>query len=229
MTDTVVVPEIYKAIEVIQAKVGAIPKNGVGPANKGSFAFIKAEDVLDAIHAQLVENHVIVIPTIRHSKHETVRDGGRAYTTAAVEVDYQYVSTVDGSSIVTTSVGEGSDIGSDTATRKAATMALKISHLHMFTIPNTDINLDDEGYEPAAGAAASEPKSNRAVSKAKSTSTSAKADSLEKIRAKVKAAGQKKGLTPAGINELGDTIDSDWFANADALQKLLTEIEKLEG
>lgn len=213
---------IYGKIAAIQKAVGAIPKNGKGPAQKGGFAFIKAEDVLDKVHALLVENEVIVIPTIEYSKHETRIDGSRSYITATVSISYEYIAVEDGSSVVTTSVGEGSDIGSDTATRKAATQALKISHLHMFTIPNSEF--DDEGYEPVDKGG--EAKQNRAVAQAQNGkvtgATSASQNALNKVRAQVKVAGEKLGLTPAQINERGLDVDPDFFASEAHLKTLLT-------
>lgn len=216
---------IYSKIATIQKEVGAIPKNGQGPANKGSFAFIKAEDVLDKIHALLVEHEVIVVPKIKYVNHEVIRDQGRSNIYSTIEVEYRYIAVEDGSEIITTSVGEGSDIGSDTATRKAATQALKISHLHMFTIPNSEF--DDEGYEPPGGG---EEKSNRTVAKARQAAepkgaSSAQLDSLTKIRASVKAAAGKLGLSSQEINERGQKIDPDFFANPHHLKTLLSELE----
>lgn len=212
---------IYEKIAAIQKEVGAIEKNGRGPAQKGGFAFIKAEDVLDKIHALLVEHEVIVVPTIKYGKHDVRIDGSRSYISATIEVEYEYIAVEDGSSVITSSVGEGSDIGSDTATRKAATQALKISHLHMFTIPNSEF--DDEGYEPPGASA--EPKSNRAVTKA-SQPAAASGNSITKVRALVKAAGTKLGLSPTDINERGNKIDPDFFANVEALEKLLVVLNK---
>lgn len=209
---------IYQKIAAIQKEVGAIPKNGQGPPQKGGFAFIKAEDVLDKIHSLLVEHEVIVIPTITYGKHEVRTEGSRSYISACIDVQYEYIAVEDGSSVITTSVGEGSDIGSDTATRKAATQALKISHLHMFTIPNSEF--DDEGYEPPGEKA--EPKPNRAVAKAaQPASSAATSNSLTKARSLVKAAGAKLDLTPTELNERGQKIDKDFFGNIESLEKLL--------
>lgn len=220
---------IYEKIAAIQEAVGAIPKNGKGPAAKGGFAFIKAEDVLDKVHELLVKNKVIVIPNIQYTKHDTRIDGSRAYITATVSIEYEYIAIEDGSSITTTTVGEGSDIGSDTATRKAATQALKISHLHMFTIPNSEF--DDEGYEPVDKGG--DAKQNRAVSQAqngKVTGTTAqKQTELDKVRALVKAAGSKLGLTPQEINQQGQEIDPDFFASIDHLNALLAKFKADEA
>ena len=49
------VPKIYKAIAAIQAGVGNIPKNGVGPASQGSYKYVKNDDILEAISKRVNE------------------------------------------------------------------------------------------------------------------------------------------------------------------------------
>lgn len=216
---------IHRKIAAIQREVGAIPKNGQGPQNKGGFAYIKAEDILDKIHQLLVRYNVIVIPDIQYSKHEVVRDGGRGYTNATISVKYTYTDVDSGESITTSSVGEGSDIGSDTATRKAATQAMKISHLHMFTIPNSEF--DDEGYEPA-GAAEAKGKAKAdppALKRAVSGGAKGGGTSLTKLRAEVKAAGAAKGIKTADLNKMGSAISPSFIDEPESLEALLTHIK----
>lgn len=218
-------PAIYAKIAKIQAEVGAIPKTGVGPANKGSFAFIRAEDILDKIHALLVAQDVIVRPTITHTDFVVNRDSGRAYTNATVKAEYEFIAVEDGSTFVVTSVGEGSDIGSDTATRKAATMAMKIAHLHTFTIPNTNELSDDEGYEPTVKAEAAAKASPKAVSAAQKASTpsagaDAKQENITKLRAAVKVAAAPLNLTATELNDRGAALSSDFFNDPAALKSL---------
>ena len=143
------VGKIYEKMAKVQAEVGAIEKNGKGPAAKGGFAFIKYEDVLDKIHALLVREGVILVPELSFYDNRVIEANNRQNIYSRVEAKYTFVATQDGSSVTVSSVGEGSDIGSDTATRKAATQAMKIAFLHTFTIPNTDdgILLDNEGHE----------------------------------------------------------------------------------
>lgn len=173
------VGSIFQKIATIQAEVGAIPRAGVGPSAKGSFKYVKAEDILDKIHALLVQENVIVVPTLEYTKHTTEMVNNRQYVSVAITAKYAYVSVDDGSSIVVTAIGEGSDIGSDTATRKAATQALKISHLHTFTIPNSEF--DDEGYESQAGRAAApaNTKAAQTISKASRSAVTPEVSELQ--------------------------------------------------
>lgn len=179
MTEQNTVGTIFAKVARIQAEVGAIPKDGVGPSAKGSFKYVRAEDILDKIHALLVQENVIVIPSLEYTKHNVEMVNNRQYVSVALTARYTYVSVEDGSSITVTAVGEGSDIGSDTATRKAATQALKISHLHTFTIPNSEF--DDEGYEPASKAAApaANTKAAQVISKASKSAVTPEVSELQ--------------------------------------------------
>lgn len=240
-TATIEPASIYRKIALIQKEVGAIEKNGTGPQQKGSFRYIKQEDILDKIHALLVENDVIVIPTITSLKHDVVEANNRMNIYSVVQAVYRYVSVEDGSYIETTSTGEGSDIGSDTATRKAATQAMKIAHLHTFTIPGTDLSLDDrEGYTNEAPASDA-PATPKAVRTAKSgtttrasgnnaaTSQTAKEIQAE-IVAKVAAHKAEYGVEPK-YGTIGNRMfpnDRSWASKPDSLKAVLRAIENGE-
>jgi hypothetical protein len=178
MTEQNNVGSIFGKIAAIQREVGAIPRAGVGPSAKGSFKYVKAEDILDKIHSLLVQENVIVVPALEYWKHETEYVNNRQMVSVAIKAQYQYVSVDDGSYIIVTSIGEGSDIGSDTATRKAATQALKISHLHTFTIPNSEF--DDEGYESAVrGSEPANTKAAQVISKASRSAVTPEVSELQ--------------------------------------------------
>jgi hypothetical protein len=183
MTEQNNVGSIFGKIATIQREVGAIPRAGVGPSAKGSFKYVKAEDILDKIHSLLVQENVIVVPALEYTKHETEYVNNRQMVSVAIKAQYQYVSVEDGSYIIVTSIGEGSDIGSDTATRKAATQALKISHLHTFTIPNSEF--DDEGYESSAGRS-SEPANTKAAQVISKASRSAVTPEVSELQGTVR-------------------------------------------
>jgi len=205
MTETIsAVPAIFGKIATIQKEVGAIPRNGTGPAAKGGFSYIKAEDILDKIHALLVQENVITIPSIKHSKHEVNIVNNRQYINATIEATYTYVAVEDGSSITVTAIGEGSDIGSDTATRKAATQALKISHLHTFTIPNSEF--DDEGYEPADKQLPTPAQSKPAqtISKASKAASPEVTELQGKVRGFITA-----GVTADSVKKIGERVTKE--------------------
>jgi hypothetical protein len=205
MTEKVeAVPAIFAKIATIQKEVGAIQRNGTGPAAKGGFAYIKAEDILDKIHALLVQESVIVVPTLEYAKHDVQVVNNRQYVSATINAKYQYVAVEDGSFITVTAIGEGSDIGSDTATRKAATQALKISHLHTFTIPNSEF--DDEGAEPK-GASAPAPTTSKAaqtVAKAKSGVTAEVSKLQDTVRTFI-----TNGVPADAVKKIGERVSAE--------------------
>lgn len=218
---------IYAKILEIQKSVGAIEKAGTGPSQKGAFKYIRAEDVTDKVHSLLNEHGVITVPTIKYTDREVIRDGAKTFIFVAITVEYEYIDVEDGSSVIVTSVGEGSDIGSDTATRKAATQALKISHLQFLSIPNSEF--DDEGAEPTGGAAAEKPQARAVAAATKATAAAGAADgdaALEPIRAKIKVAARKAGLDSTALNIKGKEIHDDFFNQKAALETLLKAIEK---
>lgn len=225
MTTVEKVPAILAKIARIQAEVGAIPKNGKGPAQKGGFAYIRAEDILDKVHSLLVQEGVIVLPTIEYSKHQVEFVNNRAMVNATVTARYRFVAVEDGSSVDVVAVGEGSDIGSDTATRKAATQALKISHLHTFTIPNSEF--DDEGYEPEDKQAktAAPTKAQQAIAKASPVNAE-----VSKLQGRVReyanngvGADQLKALGELVTKELGKTAYDK--ADVDILKGMVARLE----
>ena len=214
---------IYKKMAEIQKAVGAIEKNGKGPSQKGGFAYIKYEDILDKIHALLVENDVIVVPELTYYNHEVKEASNRQNLYARVEAKYTFVAVEDGSSVTVSSVGEGSDIGSDTATRKAATQVMKIAFLHTFTIPNTDdgLLLDNEGE------GAGDPKSVTQQAKpGAKVPVKIDAEALSKAQAAVKdlvaknpdSFAEQTSYVPFG-NRLHHP-DKNWVTNADKVNQV---------
>jgi hypothetical protein len=190
---------IFQKMAAIQKGVGAIQKSGVGPSSKGSFSYVKAEDILDKVHQLLVENDVIVVPTLQHTKHEVLTVNNRNYVFATIQAAYEYIAVEDGSSVVVNACGEGSDISSDTATRKAATQALKISHLQTFTIPNNEF--DQEGYPVEAGAPAvkQEPRALK----------NARKDKVGELQAKVRGFIESGDYASSLVNTIGQRVASE--------------------
>lgn len=212
---------IYEKMAAIQKGVGAIEKAGTGPSNKGSFSYVKAEDILDKVHSLMVEHNVIVLPVLQHTKHEVINVNNRNYVHVTLQAQYEYVAVEDGSSVVVAACGEGSDIGSDTATRKAATQALKISHLQTFTIPNNEF--DQEGYEPAAASAPAktEPRALK----------NARKDKVGELQAKVRGFIESGDYASSLVNTIGlrvaKELGKDEFDKSDEaiLVALIAQLE----
>lgn len=219
---------IYSKLLTIQNEIGAIEKNGKGPAQKGAFAYIKYEDILDRIHALLNRERVIIVPKLKFSKHEVISANNRQNIYSNVEATYEFISVDDGSSVIVASVGEGSDIGSDTATRKSATQALKIAFLHTFTIPNTDdgLLLDNEGHEPVSRETVSKPISKPGAKTPTKIDSGSLGDAQQAVK-KLVTDHPESFATPSSYVSFGNKIhkgDLTWVNNADKVLKVRDEI-----
>lgn len=223
------VPGIYAKLAKIQDEVGTIPKNGRGPSSKGGYEYVKFDDVVQKVRDLfVVEGIVSTIETLEHNvRIEQVNN--RMVVNTSIRVKYTYTDIADGSSVFSIAAGEGSDIGGDTATRKAFTQALKIVLLQTFNIV-TGEDVDTDGAEkqeipaakPVAGAA---PVANAAV------------DSVDSIRADIAgliagtyvdpASGEILDAFPGGgaavnklANELTKKKPDDWGKSAADLKKV---------
>lgn len=170
MTETTpAVPAIYASMLAVKAGIGTLAKTGVGPSSQGSYAFLKYDDILEKIKDEFAKNQILVVPrlishetTMRHAESlwtmgnadkgiapQPVHDGKVPNVSVRewVEMEYCFISAVDGSSLVATISGEAFD-SQDKASRKAHTSAYKSALIIVFDIvtgePDPDgINPDD--------------------------------------------------------------------------------------
>jgi hypothetical protein len=144
------VPKIYQAIAAIQAGVGNIPKNGIGPASQGSYKYVKNDDILESISKLMVANNVITRPEIFGYDLVTREIGaGRMVPLTIVHVRITYISVEDGSEFTVSVAAEGADNG-DKAGRKAITQAQKIANLLTFNIATGEPDPDGMEVTPVA-------------------------------------------------------------------------------
>jgi hypothetical protein len=215
------IPGIYAKIAAVQDEIGAVPKNGRGPSSKGSFEYVKFDDVILGVRDLFVKHSIIVsVETIDHVVNSNIV-GSRSVVNTSVKVRYTYTDIADGSSVATVVGGEGSDIGGDTATRKAYTQALKIALLHTFSIYTGD-EPDSDGAAPAEIPV---PKAEAAIDP----------DSVQGLQQKVRDIIADKENYPAYdsgavVNALGNELTkkspAQWMANKTDLKKVLDAIEK---
>jgi hypothetical protein len=211
----VTVPKIYYAIANIQAGVGNIPKNGVGPTSQGSYKYVKNDDILESISKLMIENKVITRPNIKRHELVTREIGANRFVAmTVVELEVTYISLEDGSEFVTTVIAEGADNG-DKGGRKAVTQAQKIANLLTFNIATGEP--DPDGMEVAPIASATTP-----VQKKIATASAGGATALYN---EIKAFLGASGLPGAVANGLGNKLsggDSNWMKD----EKVLTEVLK---
>lgn len=220
------VPKIYAAIAAIQAGVGNIPKDGIGPASQGSYKYVKNDDILEKISKLLVEHNVIVRPEI--ISHELItREIGANRTVALTVVTLKttYISVEDGSEFSVVTTAEGADNG-DKGGRKAVTQAQKIANLLTFSIATGEPDPDGQDVAPANAAPARESAATRKITNAKSNDASS-------VYNQIKAFLGKHGLSGDVANAIGSRISGgkpapEWTADTAVLTKVLEALNNGE-
>jgi hypothetical protein len=214
------VPKIYQAIAAIQAGVGNIPKNGVGPASQGSYKYVKNDDILEAISKQMVANNVITKPEITGYELVTREIGaGRVVPLTIVHVRITYISVEDGSEFTVAVSAEGADNG-DKAGRKAITQAQKIANLLTFNIATGEPDPDGMEVTPVAQQA-----TPRAMAQAQKG-----AAEHEKVFADIKQFLGANGLSGSVANKLGERFSdgksaSEWSTDVAVLNQILKALK----
>ena len=215
----VAVPKIYSAIANIQAGVGNVPKNGIGPASQGSYKYVKNDDILEAISKLMIENKVITRPNIRRHELVTREIGANRFVAmTVVELEVTYISLEDGSEFTTVVIAEGADNG-DKGGRKAVTQAQKIANLLTFNIATGEPDPDGMEVTPmeSKGSAASK----------KIANASASASSASKLHNEIKVWLGKNEVSGDIANAIGARISggkssNEWTQD----ESVLTEVFK---
>lgn len=138
---------IGEALLGITAGIGAISKDRKAPAQVGGYAFRGIDDVLAALHPQLVEHGVIISVNVASVEQSTLQLGNRDMILATVKVDYGFhLAAVAGQSFFHCVVGQGMDTA-DKAVAKAMSTAMKTLVFQAFAVP-TDEAIDTEADVP---------------------------------------------------------------------------------
>jgi len=217
------VPKILEAIARIQAGVGAIPKNGIGPASMGSYKYIKNDDILEKVSALLIENNVIVQPRItRHEMMTREIGANRFVPIVIVELETTFVSIEDGTTFSVVTCAEGADNG-DKGTRKAVTQAQKIANLLTFSIATGEPEPDGSEVVPNV------PKTSAAGAKIDNAKQPDAASAFNEIKAFLGA----NQIAPAVANTLGTRLSggktsAEWSNDVSVLKKILTALKNGE-
>lgn len=137
-------PHVYQAITAI---TGALAKVGINKSRRNTqqgFEFRGIDDVYDALARQLAAHQLIIVPRVvdRQTTERATRNGGTLFCTI-VRVDYDLVSSVDGSMHTAQIIGEAMD-SADKSTNKAMSAAYKYLAFQLFCIPI-------EGHDADAG------------------------------------------------------------------------------
>ncbi len=145
---------VYKAINEITAEMA---KEGISKDRKNTqqgYTFRGIDDVYAALASKLASHKLCVLPRVMDRQvieRETQRGGTLFYTTLTVEFDF--VSSEDGSKHTVCTVGEAMDSG-DKSSNKAMSAAYKYAAFMAFCIPTEgDNDADATTPEPVKSSA----------------------------------------------------------------------------
>lgn len=143
---------VYKAICTVQgelAKIG-ISKNHKNTQGSG-YMFRGIDDVYNALAPLLSQNNLCILPkVIKRELVERTAKSGNALFYINVDMEFDFVSAVDGSIHTARMSGEAMDSG-DKGTNKAISAAYKYVCFQTFCIPTEgDMDADSETYEVKA-------------------------------------------------------------------------------
>ena len=218
----VAVPKIYSAIAAIQAGVGKIPKNGIGPAAQGSYKFVANDDILAVISKLLVEHNVIVRPRIVDHQLVTREIGAnRSVALTVVTLETTYISTEDGSEFSVVTTAEGADNG-DKGGRKAVTQAQKIANLLTFSIATGEPDPDALDVQPVSAAPVQTPAAKK-IAAAKSGDAASLANEIKAFLGSTGQAGSVANAVGARVS--GGKPSAEWMADATVLAEVLKELK----
>ncbi len=218
----VAVPKIYSAIAAIQAGVGTIPKNGIGPSSQGSYKFVANDDILAVISKLLVEHKVIVRPRIIDHQLVTREIGAnRSVALTVVTLETTYISTEDGSEFSVLTTAEGADNG-DKGGRKAVTQAQKIANLLTFSIATGEPDPDALDVQPVAPAQAQTPAAKK-IAGAKVNDAQSLANEIKAFLGSTGQAGSVANAVGARVS--GGKPSAEWMADANVLAEVLKELK----
>jgi len=144
-------PAVYAAIA---ACTKAISRTGIEKNRKNTqqgFAFRGIDDIYNSLSSVLAENQLCIIPRVmRREVTERQTKSGSALFYVVVDVEFDIVCALDGSTHMAKVCGEAMD-SADKATNKAMSAAYKYMALQLFCIPTeADNDADATTHEVAA-------------------------------------------------------------------------------
>lgn len=133
---------IYTAIVEIMDDIKSIGKERYNKMQ--SYSFRGIDDVYNALQPALIKHKVFCVPTVKSVKREDgVSAKGTPLKYTVVDVDYEFTSAEDGSSVKISMSGEAMDSG-DKSLNKALSAAYKYACFQLFCIPTESESHDSE-------------------------------------------------------------------------------------
>lgn len=146
-------PHVYTAITAVMAHLAEVGISKDRKNEQQGYKFRGIDDVYNALAGTLSKNHLCILPRVKSREvveRQTARGGSLFYVT--LDVDFDFVSAMDGSTHVVSVSGEAMD-SADKATNKAMSAAYKYACLQAFCIPtegDNDADATTHDIHPAA-------------------------------------------------------------------------------
>jgi hypothetical protein len=153
------VPEvkaIYTSLASVMEECKAIKKDNTCKSYGGTalFNYRGIDDVYAEFHPLFARNHIVLgIEVIDHQMTERPTKNGVTLQ-HVLRIKFRFVSTIDGSTFESTTVGEASDTG-DKGASKAISIGLKYLFFSTFLLPTNDLADDADSFKPEWGGATS--------------------------------------------------------------------------
>ena len=136
---------IYESITKIMEEIPAIGKEKKNLQQ--GFKYRGIDDVMNALQPLLAKHKVFIAPEVLEQTREertTAKGGTLIYSICKIKYTFY---AEDGSSISSTTIGEGMDSG-DKATNKAMAIAMKYALFQVFCIPTEEMKDPDAETPP---------------------------------------------------------------------------------
>jgi hypothetical protein len=128
----------FQVLTGISNVIAAFAEHGIAKSQKNEqqgFAYRGIDDVLNRMAHHLVKANLVIVPNVVNREvQERINSRGNPLFYVTLTVEYSIMSTVDGSMVKVTTVGEAMDSG-DKATNKALSAAYKYMAFQTFAIP----------------------------------------------------------------------------------------------
>lgn len=149
-SDEPAVPHVYVAINEVTA---AISRDGIakGRANtQQGYNFRGIDDVYNALSGPLSSAKLLMLPRVLdRTVTERVTKSGAVMSYVVLDVEFDFVSALDGSKHTIRTMGEAMD-SADKATNKAMSAAMKYACLMAFQIPTEGDNDSENAHHELA-------------------------------------------------------------------------------
>ena len=218
--------QVYRAINEVQGEMSKIGISKDSKNQQQGFMFRGIDAVYGAIAPLLYKHKLLILPRVieRSVLERTSKSGGALFYTA-LKMEFDFVSSEDGSSHTVSTVGEALDSG-DKSSSKAMSCAYKYACFQAFAIPTEgDNDADSTTHEVSASPAKPEPR--------RQSQRPSPKQSPEELLSQINIKLSEIGVTPAEFlkklvewKKIDDSVPELQFVPANVIEASLASWDK---